>query len=136
VKVRPYLLLVSIAILVFYSYSSAQLPKSVGREACARCHQYERRTITGTPHEDGKSCEGCHGAGEKHLTSGGDAGSMFSYNRGTAEEVRARCGQCHRNPVMSKHAEGDVACTACHSMHHYIQKKYLLKPENPEMKPA
>jgi hypothetical protein len=136
VKVRPFLLLVSILSSLFYSYSFAQLPKPVGREACARCHSYERRTTAGTPHEDGKSCEGCHGSGEKHVQSGGDAGTMLSFRRATAEEVRARCGQCHRNPVMAKHAEGDVACTACHSSHHYIQKKYLLKPTDPEMKPV
>jgi len=129
------LLLVVLAVLLV-GQSTPQLPKDVGNDACTRCHSYERRTIAGTPHDDAKSCEGCHGAGEKHLQSNGDRSTIFSYRRGTAEEVRARCGQCHQNPLMEKHAQGDVACTACHSSHHYGQKKYLLKPSDPESKPV
>jgi hypothetical protein len=92
--------------------------------------------VAGTSHDDGMSCEGCHGTGEKHLKSGGDAGTMFSFRRATAEEVRARCGQCHQNAVMAKHAEGDISCIACHSAHHYVDKKHLLKPGDTELKPA
>jgi hypothetical protein len=134
-KVRPYIFLLSflLSILVF---SSAQLPKQAGKDACTRCHQLERRTMTGTPHDDMKACEGCHGPGEQHLKSGAEASSMFSYRRATAEEIRIRCGQCHHNPVMVKHAEGDVACTACHSGHHYVRRKYLLKADDTEMKPV
>lgn len=134
-KVRPYLILLSF-LLAMFACSHAQLPKAVGKDACTKCHASERRTIGGTPHDDSKSCEGCHGAGEKHLRSSGEAGSIFSYRRATADEVRARCGQCHQNAVMAKHAEGDVACTSCHSAHHYVQRKYLLKPEDTDVKPA
>ena len=134
-KVRPCIIL-SFFISAALILSPAQQQKTVGKDACARCHAYERRIIAGTPHEDGKACEGCHGAGEKHLKSGGDASTVFSYRRATAEEVRARCEQCHQNAVMARHAEGDVACTACHSSHHYVQKKYLLKPEDTDMKPV
>lgn len=116
--------------------NAPQLPKTVGKDTCTRCHQYERKTTTGTPHDDSRSCEGCHGEGEKHLKSGGDSSTIFSYRRATAEEVRARCGQCHQNPSMEKHAQGDVACTACHSSHHYVQKKYLLKPSDTDSKPV
>ena len=129
------LLLVLLAVSLF-GQSTPQLPKDVGKDACARCHLYERKMIGGTPHDDTKACEGCHGAGEKHLKSGGDTSTIFSYRRAAAEEVRARCGQCHQNPAMAKHAQGDVACTSCHSAHHYIRKKYLLKPEDTELKPV
>jgi transcription initiation factor TFIIIB Brf1 subunit/transcription initiation factor TFIIB len=43
-----------------------------------------------------------------------------------------RCQECHRNAVMNDHAKGDVSCVSCHSVHHYVNKKHLLKPgENP-----
>jgi hypothetical protein len=135
VKVRPYVVLFSfltfIVVLCF-----GQLPKTAGKDACTRCHQLERRTMTGTPHDNMKACEGCHGPGEQHLKSGADVASMFSYRRALAEEVRTRCGQCHHDPVMAKHAEGDVSCTTCHSAHHYVRRKYLLKAEDTEMKPV
>jgi hypothetical protein len=135
VKVRPFLILL-VSILFIYPYAVTQLPKSTDSSACQRCHAMEFRTFIGTPHQEGKGCEGCHGPAEKHLRSTGDESLMFSYRRATAEEVRARCGQCHKDPIMSKHAEGDVACTSCHSAHHYVRKKYLLKTVDPEMKPA
>jgi len=100
----------------------------VGTNACRTCHVYEQRSVAGTPHESGKSCESCHGPGSQHVKSGGDAKTIFSYRRAGAPEVREKCGQCHANPVMSRHAEGDVSCLACHSSHHYLKKKYLLRP--------
>ncbi len=135
-NVRPYPAIFTLLVTFLFGQSAPQFPTNVGAGACSRCHAYERRTTTHTPHDDIKSCEGCHGAGEKHLKTGGDASTMFSYRRATAEEVRVRCGQCHQNPTMQKHAEGDVACTACHSSHHYVKKKYLLKPVDTDMKPA
>ena len=134
--VRPYFATITLLVTFLFGQSTPQLPKDVGKDACARCHAYERRTTAQTSHDDAKSCEGCHGAGEKHLRTGGDASTMFSYRRATAEEVRARCGQCHQNPAMQKHAQGDVSCTACHSSHHYVQRKYLLKPVDTDMKPV
>jgi hypothetical protein len=135
VKLRPYIVLFHFLIAILIA-AYAQMPKTLGKDACVRCHQYERKTMTGTPHDKKKSCEGCHGPGEQHLRSGTSAATMFSFRRATAEEVRARCGLCHRNPIMAKHAEGDVSCTSCHSVHHYIEKKYLLKPEDPDTKPV
>jgi len=44
--------------------SSQEQPRSVGKEACWTCHAPERKSVAGTPHEVGKSCKGCHGAGE------------------------------------------------------------------------
>jgi hypothetical protein len=129
-------LLLALFTVSLFAQNQPQLPKSVGKDTCTKCHQSQRRTITGTPHDDVKACEGCHGGGEQHLKSGGDAATIFSYRRATAAEVRARCGQCHHNPTMEKHAQGDVACTSCHSSHHYIQKKYLLKPGDTDSKPV
>jgi hypothetical protein len=103
-------------------------PRYVGKQACVACHASEQKTVAGTPHETGKSCEGCHGAGEAHVRTTGDNKNIFSFRRATAAEIRERCGQCHANPTMARHAVGDVSCTACHSSHHYIKKRYLLRP--------
>jgi hypothetical protein len=135
VKVRPYLIMFCL-LAAICTIAYAQMPKTVGQDACAKCHASERRTIAVLRMTMPNPVKACNGAGEKHLKSNGDAGTMFSYLRATADEVRARCGQCHQNAVMAKHAEGDVACTSCHSSHHYVQKKYLLKPEDTEGKPS
>lgn len=125
---RPLLstFLILVAVIGFASSPN----KVVGRQACIRCHQPEQRMLPGTTHDNDKACESCHGPGEQHLKSGGNPESMFSFKRAGAEEVRGRCGQCHNNPVMAKHAAGDVSCANCHSIHHYVRRKYLLKPED------
>ncbi len=122
---------VTLVTLLFLLSSAAIVPpKNVGKTTCFKCHSYEQRTVQGTPHDDDKSCEGCHGPGEQHLKSGGDPGKMFSYAKASPDEIRARCGECHRDPIMARHAEGDVSCTSCHSSHHYVRKKYLLKADD------
>ena len=105
-------------------------PKFVGKEACWSCHAPEQKTVAGTPHAAGKSCEACHGAGEEHVHSPQDPKNIFSFHRASASEVREKCGQCHSNPTMARHATGDVSCLACHSSHHYVHRKYLLKPSD------
>lgn len=104
--------------------------RHVGKQTCWSCHSSEQKTVTGTPHEAGKGCESCHGPGEAHLKSPQDPSTIFSFRRASADQVRARCGECHNNPVMKHHAEGDVSCLACHSTHHYLNKRYLLKPHD------
>jgi len=125
-------------VLLFCLNTLAQQPqRHVGKEACWSCHAAEQKAVAGTPHENGKSCEACHGPGDAHLKSPQDPRSIFSYRGASADEVRARCGECHKNPVMARHAEGDVSCLACHSSHHYLKKKYLLKAnDDPLAHPA
>lgn len=127
-----------IAALLLGCHAFAQQPqRNVGKETCWSCHASQQRTVAGTPHELGKSCEACHGPGEAHLKSPQDPRSIFSYRGASADAVRAKCAQCHKNPVMAHHAEGDVSCLACHSSHHYLRKKYLLKAgDDPLAHPA
>ena len=124
-------------VLLFCGHAVAQVTRHMGKETCWSCHASERKTVAGTPHESGRSCEGCHGPGEAHLKSPQERGSIFSFRSASADEVRAKCAQCHRNPVMAHQAEGDVTCLACHSSHHYLKKKYLLKAnDDPLAHPA
>jgi len=120
-----------IAPMVFLLLSSSvygqEAPKAVGKQACASCHASEQRTVAGTPHESGASCEGCHGPGERHVKSFGD-GDIFSFRKASAFEVRERCGGCHNLPTMRRNSTGDVSCVNCHSAHHYVNKEHLLTP--------
>lgn len=127
---RPYLLLCLVVLFLPDSSYAAEIPKYVGRKACLRCHTPENRMVQETSHDSEKSCEQCHGSGEMHLKSSGDRNSMFSFIRATAAEVRARCVQCHRNAIMDRHSVGDVSCISCHSIHHYVHKKGLLKADD------
>jgi len=125
------LLFVIPVILLFSIYlPSQEISMTLGKDACGACHASEQKTMVGTSHESGKSCEGCHGAGEQHVKSGGDPETIFSYKRASAFEVRERCGRCHNNPSMRRHATGDVTCVTCHSAHHYVDKKHLLAPQH------
>ena len=104
--------------------------RNVAKQTCWSCHSAEQKTVAGTPHESGRSCEACHGPGEAHLKAPQDHGTIFSFRVASADQIRARCGECHANPVMQDHAQGDVSCLACHSSHHYLKKKYLLKAKD------
>ena len=126
---RRSLIFLLITLLFLFSATATTPPKYVGKASCYKCHSYEQRTAAGTPHDGDKGCEGCHGPGEQHLKSG-NGGSIFSFMKATPDEIRARCGECHREPIMSRHATGDVSCTSCHSSHHYVRKKYLLKADD------
>ena len=123
--------LILASVFLWFSLSAtAQYPsKNVGKDTCGNCHSMEQKTVAGTPHDSAKGCEGCHGSGEEHLKSGDKRNTMFSFRKAAAMQVRERCGQCHTNLTMSRHAVGDVSCLACHSSHHYLKKKYLLGPQ-------
>jgi len=127
-KSRLTLILVFV-LSTFLLCSAQEPPRYVGKQACWNCHSSQQKAVTGTPHENGKSCEGCHGPGEEHVRSGDKRNTIFSYKQAPAHLVRQQCGQCHNSPVMLRHAEGDVSCIACHSSHHYLNKKYLLRPQ-------
>ena len=121
--------LVLLLVIAFYTIAIAaqDQPKFVGKQACWSCHTPEQEAVAGTPHETGKSCEACHGPGSEHIRSTRDQKKIFSFTRASSAEVREKCGQCHSNPVMTRHAAGDVSCLDCHSSHHYLNKRYLLK---------
>ncbi|MGZ4814826.1 MAG: hypothetical protein ACXVZV_05435 [Terriglobales bacterium] len=124
------LILATILFVLSSLFAAAQqTPQYVGKESCGNCHAAQQKTVAGTPHETGKSCEGCHGPGEDHIRANDKRKTIFSFKQAPAYLVRQQCGQCHSNPVMARHAEGDVSCVACHSAHHYLVKKHLLRPQ-------
>jgi DmsE family decaheme c-type cytochrome len=109
---------------------------------CMKCHDSAPVTdILGTPHAvkgDDRTpfgdhgCENCHGASPEHIRSANHvskgeqpvvtAVSFTGPHAAPVETRNAICLNCHEgnariNWQQGKHANNDIACTNCHSMH-------------------
>ena len=106
----------------------------VGSDTCQPCHDDIYRTVSDSAHlallenehPGQKGCESCHGPGSAHVNGNGDASKVFRFGESSVEVVRARCGQCHQNFMGQDAGHQKLSCLACHSAHHYQQKKFLL----------
>lgn len=100
-------------------------PSYVGAETCVACHEDVANGFAQTAHgrgelmghSGGSSCEACHGPGQAHVDSGGEADKILQ-----ASGVGERCADCHSSDAGSfwhdsSHAEFDVTCADCHSVH-------------------
>ncbi len=117
----------------------------VGAETCATCHEETAKGFASNPHsklaeahgKTGVTCEGCHGAGREHVEGGGDKTKIFNPANATAKEVDEKCLGCHQgkhaNFESSAHAEGNVSCIGCHSVHAGGDPEHLLKAAQPTL---
>jgi predicted CXXCH cytochrome family protein len=100
----------------------------VGTQECAACHEEVVRDFKTADHaklmaKGDKSldmgCESCHGAGSKHVESGGAPGTIIN-----PKQSADTCFQCHldvkaqfslpfSHPVLS----GKMTCSECHDPH-------------------
>jgi predicted CXXCH cytochrome family protein len=100
----------------------------VGTKACADCHEEIVRDFKTADHArlmaNGKNtenagCESCHGAGSKHVASGGAANTIVNPRKSPETcfqchlEVRAKFNLPHHHPVL----EGKISCADCHNPH-------------------
>jgi DmsE family decaheme c-type cytochrome len=103
-----------------------------GSEACATCHEDISTAFASSPHHAvemdkkrgwlGRSCESCHGPGQKHLesTAAADIRNPSKLAAGAADKL---CLSCHLHQpthvgrLQSSHAKDQVSCTACHKVH-------------------
>jgi hypothetical protein len=107
----------------------------VGSETCKTCHEdmptkdffknYEASPHYATTLDTKKGpewhgCEACHGPGKAHVDGGGDKTKIFTFKNASAQEISARCLDCHQygeehsNFGRSAHLQNNVGCTDCH----------------------
>ncbi|MEY2529392.1 MAG: hypothetical protein QOJ05_1482 [Verrucomicrobiota bacterium] len=100
----------------------------VGTEECATCHEAIVKGFGTATHarlkaqgDNAKSmgCEGCHGPGSLHVSSGGERSKIINPRKSPTAcfachtEVRAAFELPHHHPVL----EGKVGCADCHNPH-------------------
>jgi DmsE family decaheme c-type cytochrome len=113
-----------------------------GSNTCATCHDEEAKNFADNPHvrmaqmhgKNGITCENCHGPGKAHAESA-DPSKIFNPAKGTTKQVDAMCLGCHQgqhsNFERSGHAEANVSCVSCHSIHDGKDPEQLLKAAQP-----
>jgi DmsE family decaheme c-type cytochrome len=126
----------------------------VGSETCKTCHEDMPvkgffKSFEDSPHYvttlDSKKgpewhgCEACHGPGKAHVDGGGDKTKIFTFKGASAQEISARCLDCHQygeehgNFARSVHLQNGVGCTDCHDPHHARESQFLLKAKQPDL---
>jgi len=123
----------------------------VGSETCKGCHEDLAKKMEHTLHGkllgtklsrndlQQRGCEGCHGAGSKHLEDPANPAFNLRFGKKSplaAADKNAVCLQCHARGKQilwqgSPHETRDVTCAACHSVHAGTEKR-LLKVVRPE----
>ncbi len=114
----------------------------VGDETCATCHDTEAKAMGETLHgksqnprtpaaRDGRACETCHGAGQKHVDSGKKE-DIRRFSALSARDANDACLSCHNKGNHaewqgSMHDARNVSCVTCHSVHSPKSEKAQLK---------
>ena len=111
----------------------AQLPAGyAGSETCQTCHEDFFNNIARSPHHlietekwrhwEGRTCEACHGPGQKHAEAA-DPALIRNPAKLDAAAVDRICLSCHLHQATragrleSGHLKQGVACTGCHKVH-------------------
>jgi DmsE family decaheme c-type cytochrome len=112
----------------------------VGSQVCKTCHPDVWLNFDRNPHykfvaagkepAPEKGCEGCHGPAGDHVAA--RARKATNVSTFSPEQRLETCLGCHSKDVSkanirhSPHAEADVVCTDCHSIHKAATPKFLL----------
>jgi len=103
-----------------------------GSEACGTCHEDITNAFKRNPHHaaeadkkrgwKARSCESCHGPGQKHTesVSAEDIRNPGKLGPAAVDKMCLTChlGQpAHAGRLQSSHAKNQVSCTACHKIH-------------------
>ena len=103
-----------------------------GDDECIRCHKPEAKALRFSVHGgvtdrtdkgEGFLCESCHGPGDSHSRSEGEAWILaFTQHEDTVARAD-NCSSCHAGARhgaqfrSSDHMDGGVACSDCHTVH-------------------
>jgi DmsE family decaheme c-type cytochrome len=126
-------LLVVVAALAAHQLRSQPQPaqpmgEPVGDETCRTCHEDVGQGMEGNVHARIQpfevqghrvGCEGCHGAGSRHVEEGGDPQFIRTFDEGTSVQA---CMECHDTKHVAEfrasiHALSQVDCMDCHAIH-------------------
>lgn len=122
----------------------------VGNNVCRSCHAEIWEAFYKNPHyksiASGKEppertgCEGCHGGGAQHVSSGGGADTIpRAFSQMAPQQALQTCLACHARDLAranirrSEHTLNDVVCINCHSIHSAATPKYLLAKKQSEL---
>jgi DmsE family decaheme c-type cytochrome len=121
----------------------------VGSDTCKACHEDEYNTWSKSPHwnttlntsggPSKQGCESCHGPGSAHVDDPSDKTKIFTFAGMSSEKITERCLSCHEtgkqqmNFARSVHAENNLNCLDCHSIHHSQATEFLLVKSQPQL---
>ncbi len=104
----------------------------VGESVCQACHEDIFNAVAKSPHHEidtikrlgfeEKTCEACHGPGQKHAESA-DPNLIINPAKVAPAAADKMCLTCHRNEethagrIESSHMRDGVPCTSCHKVH-------------------
>jgi DmsE family decaheme c-type cytochrome len=142
-RCRPGVWAVLIALAVPAGAGGATPADYVGSETCLECHDGLAATWQRNVHsrlapyqypDAGIGCESCHGPGARHAETN-EPDDILVPRAEDGGEAAEMCLVCHRTGAtldwrQSHHAEADLACSACHTMHAESVARFLLaKPQ-------
>ena len=114
---------------------------------CVGCHEGADTLMAKTAHRlivspEGKrvknfpaSCTDCHSGGDKHIEEPENRNITNPFKTDPVENHKI-CTPCHSNPhtqndpVVNTHAQNNVGCSTCHSVHHPREKQLLVSAPN------
>lgn len=129
-------------------YQNSDASQYVGSETCTSCHEEIDQTFKKGPHwktnlvkhqgPQWQGCEACHGTGKEHAESA-DPARIIRFPGLSREEASRRCLGCHEfgeehaNFLRSQHLKNNVGCIDCHSIHHPLVQRPLLRAAQPQL---
>ncbi len=107
---------------------AAQGQGYAGEQTCLTCHEPQTKGYHGGAHGRAwnerapvakQGCESCHGPGQAHVEAGGDRTLIRTFDTPADAEACVTCHQQGQHALWesSPHAQRDVTCTSCHSVH-------------------
>jgi mono/diheme cytochrome c family protein len=131
-------------------YRKTDPSQYVGSDTCKGCHEDVGKSFDRGPHwktnlakyqgPQWQGCEACHGPGKEHAESA-DPSKIVRFPSLTREEASRRCLGCHEfgeehaNFLRAQHLKTNVGCVDCHSIHHPLVERKLLRAAQPQLYP-